>query len=405
MKKCKEIIEKSIEDILYYDEENAIESVVKTVFETILKCERQDHLKASHSLGNKGNGYYTRIARSVNKYFTLQVPRDRLGLFKPIFLDAIKEEESQMQDLAFQMYVKGLTTQDIGDVFENIYGKRISKTSVSNITKEFSQQRDAWLSKPLQSNYYFIYIDALYIPVRRDTVTREAFYIVLGLNRELKREVLGVYNIPIESASGWGFVLDDLQRRGLKHVLMMIADGLTGLKDVIKTRFPDTQIQSCLVHKIRNVLMRARSKDKAELTTDFHHVFELENPNYCLQEGTQRLSLFIQKWNRIYPGLKTMFDDAHIPYYFAYLNFPHQIHRMIYTTNWIERLNKKVKRTTKIRNAFPTPDSALSLICATLMDFEETVYKYPVTAFKSVQDILDLQLEKTFVFEKNGDSF
>ena len=216
---------------------------------------------------------------------------------------------------------------------------------------------------------------------------------------------MGVYNIPTESASGWDMALEDLQKRGLNDVLMIIADGLCGLKEVVKNRFPKAKMQTCLVHKIRSVLLRARSKDKAILTDDFHHVFELENPTYTEEEGKHRLTAFIQKWKRIYPTIQNKFNEVDSSHYFAYLRFPHQIHRMIYTTNWIKRLNKKIKRTTKIRNAFPTPNSALSLICATLMDFEASVYSYPVTAFKSVQPSLDGLFEKHFVFEENGDPF
>lgn len=405
MKQCRKVLEKSIEDILYYDQNNAIESVVKTVFETILKCERQEHLDKSYKLGNKGNGYYTRIARSVNRYFQLNVPRDRLGLFKPVFLEAIKEQESQMQDLAFQLYVKGLTTQNIGDIFEEVYGKRISKGTVSNITKEFTQQRHAWQKKPLEAEYYFIYIDALYLPIRRDTVTKEAFYIVLGLKKDLKREVLGVYNIPTESAAGWEAVFEDLQSRGLRKALMIIADGISGLGDVVSRMMPESKLQTCLVHKIRNLLLRARNRDKNDLSTDFHKVFELENPNYTLEKGTLRLNEFINKWKKIYPSITNKFNARNLKNYFAYLKFPHQIHRMIYTTNWIERLNKTVKRTTKIRNSFPNPDSALNLISATLMDVEQNVYKYPVTSFIKVRDQLDSMFEKTFVFEENGADF
>jgi transposase-like protein len=299
-----------------------------------------------------------------------------------------------MQDLAFQMYVKGLTTQDIGGIFKDIYGKNLSKTSVSNITKEFVEQRESWLKRPLEEEYYFIYIDAVYLPIRRDNVTKEAFYIVLGLKKDLKREVLGVYNIPQESASGWNEVLSDLQARGLKEILMVIADGLSGLKEVVNNKFPKANLQTCLVHKIRNILLYSRSKDKKDLVTDFKKVFELENPNYSIIEGERKLIEFINKWKKIYPGIKRNFQENNLQNYFAYLEFPHQIHRMIYTTNWIERLNKKIKRTTKIRNAFPTPDSAMNLVCATLMDFEESVYKYPVTAFIQVKSELDELLKK-----------
>jgi transposase-like protein len=374
---------------VYYDQEKSIETVIKTVFETILNLEREEYLATENNENNKGNGYYSRMARSINQYFQLKIPRDRLSLFKPVFLETIKQQDSQMQDLAFKLYTKGLTTRDIGEVFEDIYGKSLSPTSISNITKEFQEQREAWLQKPINDTYYFIYIDALYIPIRRDTVTKEAFYTVLGLRKDLRREVLGVYNIPTETLDGWHEVFCDLKNRGLKQTLLVIADGIKNLESVIKRELPEATLQKCLVHKIRNILLRARTKDKYPLSEDFKEVFELGNPDFTMEMGIKRLKLFIKKWGKIYPGLSAKFEPKNYENYFAYLNFPYPIHRMIYTTNWIERLNKSIRRTTDVRNSFPNPDSALNLICAYLMDYEKRVYSYPVTSFLPVKDTLD----------------
>lgn len=391
MNNIKETLEKSIEDILFYDPKNSIESVVKTVFETILKLERKEFLNTTDK-PNKGNGYYERLARSINQYFTLKVPRDRLGLFKPVFLDAIRQQESQMQDLAFQMYVKGLTTRDIQNIFKDIFNKDMSPTSVSNITKEFQSVRKTWLNKTVESEYLFVYIDALYTAIRRDSVTKEAIYVVIGLRTDLKREILGVYNIPTESAEGWKEVFKDLKNRGLKKILMIVADGLSNLKSAVNEELPGTKLQRCIVHKIRNILLKARSKDKQALVDDFHDVFVLEDQNYTYKKGVKNLTKFIQKWQKIYPSISQKFQEDDVENYFAYLNYPHQIHRMIYTTNWIERLNKGIRRTESIRNSFPNPDSAMNLICAYLMDFEKRVYKYPVSSFCKVKDTLESML-------------
>lgn len=394
MKEFKKIMQKSIEDTLYYNPENAVETVIKTVFETILNAERSEFLSNS-TKSNKANGYYQRMARSITKYFQLSVPRDRQSLFKPVFLEAINKQEEQMQDLAFKLYTKGLTTRDISELLDEVYDKKMSPTSVSNITKEFQKQREAWQQKPVNSEYYFIYVDALYIPIRRDTVKKEAFYIVLGLRPDLIREIIGVYNIPTESSDGWQEVFRDLKKRGLKDCLMVIADSLAGLENVIKEELPGTRLQKCLVHKIRNILLRARSQDKAQISNDFQEVFQLENPTYTIGEGAANLKQFITKWAKKYPSILNRFNDYHYEYYFAYLDFPTHIQRMIYTTNWIERLNKGIRRTTNVRNSFPDEDSALNLICAFLMDFEVRVYSYPLTSFILVKNVLDDMLKKS----------
>ena len=204
---------------------------------------------------------------------------------------------------------------------------------------------------------------------------------------------MGVYNIPQESSQGWREVLIDLKKRGLKNALMFIADGLTGLENVVKELFPKSFMQKCLLHKIKNVLLKTRSSEKDEVAKDFHNVFKLEDPNYTINTGKENLNNFISKWQGKYSWMKNKFKKEHLDNYFAYLNFPYQIHRMIYTTNWVERLNKGIRRTQRMRNAFPNSDSALNLICAYLMGFEERVYKYPITSFIKVQDILNKMSE------------
>ena len=382
---------KSIKDILYYKKDNSIEDIIKIVFETILQLERSNFLLTSEN--NKGNGYYPRLLKSINNYFKLQIPRDRLGFFKPVFLDLLREEESKAYDLAFKLYVKGLTTREISDIFNDVFSHKISASSVSNISKQFQEQRDLWLTKPLESEYYFIYIDALFVPVRRNTVSKEAFYTVIGLRKDLKREVLGLYNIPTESASGWGDVFKDLKKRGLEKVLMVVADGITNLENVVEKELPCAQLQKCLVHKIRDIVKRVRSSHKKEISEDFREVFVLETDSETIETTSIRLNDFINKWKDRYSWIKNKFKYEHMKYYCAYLKYPGKIQRMIYTTNWVERLNKAIRRTQKMRGAMPSPESAMNLIAAYLMGFEEKTYSYPVTAFSSSREKLDMMLE------------
>lgn len=383
----------NIKHILHYDQKNAIETIVKSVFETILNLERKEFLESEASENNKANGYYERLARAINSYFRIKVPRDRLGEFKPVFLDAITRYDNQLMDLSFKLYTQGLTTLDIKRILKEVFGKQISQSSISNITKGFEVTRDSWLKRPLESEYYFIYIDALYISTRRDTVEKEAYYIAIGLRKDLRRDILGVFNIPVESAEGWRLVFKDLKSRGIKKTLMIIADGLTGLESVVKKEFPKSKLQTCLNHKIRRILLKARTGHKPELVSDFKSVFKLGDQNYKLSDAKKNLKDFITKWKAIYPHIQNKFHEEHIEHYFAYLNFPHSIHRLLYTTNWNERLNKAIRKTEKVRNSFPSPNSAMNLICAYLMDFEKNVYKYPITNFLGVQDELDHLLE------------
>jgi len=390
MKKCKNTIEKSIEQILYFENKNSIEEITKIVFETILKAERKEFLDRDGTEKNKANGYYKRLGKAINKYFSISIPRDRMGLFKPIFLECIKEQDERLMDLSFKLYTKGLSTREISEIIEEFYDKKISASWVSNITKSFEIERKAWQNKKLEENYYFVYIDAINISVRRDTVSKEAFYVVMGVKEDLTREIMGVYNIPMETIEGWREVFEDLKRRGFKNTLMIIADGLAELERIVKEEFPRAKFQKCITHKKRNIELKVRAKDKEKISEDLKKVFRVGKTNYTKKEAKKTLNLFVEKWESIYKNIGNHFPKNQIEYFFNYLEFPEEIQKMIYTTNWIERLNKTIRRTTKIRNSFPNVESALNLICAILIDKEESNYlKYPVTAFSNIKDTLD----------------
>lgn len=389
MNKLIHFFKKNIDDIIHYEKNEGIELVIKTVFETLLSHEREEFLANDSSFNNKANGYYARLAKGINSYFRLKVPRDRLGFFKPVFLDVIKHQDEKMLDLAFKLYVKGLTTREIEDIFVDVFDKKLSRTSISNITKNFEEERQNWLCRPLEDKYYFLFIDAIFIPVRRDTVQKEPFYIVIGVKEDLKREILGVYNFPQETSEGWREVFKDLKTRNFKETLMVVADGLTGLDIAIKEELPGALLQRCLLHKMRNILIRIRSKDKKEVMEDFKNILKIGNPMYSIEEAKIYLNKFLNKWKKSYPYLGLLFKENELSYYFNYLKFPYQIQKMIYTTNWIERLNREIRRTQRFRCSFPNVESALNLICARLFDFEERVYKYPITAFAGAKNELN----------------
>ena len=393
MKKCLNTLEKSIEHILYFENENAIDLIIKTVFESILKAERTEFLANNNSENNKANGYYTRLAKAINKYFKLSIPRDRMGLFKPVFLDCIKEQDQRLMDLSFKLYIKGLSTREVSEILEEFYDKKISASWVSNITKSFEEERKAWQNKKLEKNYYFVYVDALNISVRRDTVSKEAFYVVMGVKEDLTREILGVYNIPTETIEGWREVFKDLKSRGFEKTLMIIADGLAEMETVVEEEFSSAKFQKCITHKKRNIELKVRAKDKALISEDLKKVFQVGKSNYTKKIAKKTLNLFVEKWEPIYKNIGNHFPAKQQDYFFNYLEFPTEIQSMIYTTNWIERLNKTIRRTTKIRNSFPNVESALNLICSMIINKEESNYsKYPVTAFKNTKDTLDAML-------------
>ena len=289
----------------------------------------------------------------------------------------------------FKLYCKGLTDRDIASIFEEFYGPNYSKSSVSRLATEFTEERKAWQTKSLNNEYLAVLVDALWLPVCRGSVSKEAFYVMIGLRKDFTRDILSVWTFPEESASGWKEMLQDVKNRGVEKIMTLTSDGLTGMKEAIRSVFPSTSYQRCIVHKERNVLTRVRHDDKKEVALDLKVVFNLNITEDSINDGKVRIDTFLDKWAKKYPKLLDIFPEDELADYFTYVKYPYNFRRMIYTTNWVESLNKKIRRTTKIRNSFPNEDSALNLVCACLMDLEENNYhKYKVTSLNKEKDKL-----------------
>ncbi len=394
----KPLLEKIIEDWRKEDTREEISTIIlQTVFNSLLRVEQEHFLEYEHggtpkNKENKRNGYYPRFVKSLSGTFQVTVPRDRKGLFQPLILEIAKKQQSKIDWLGVSLYSKGLSTRDIQDILNTIYGMQASPQYISSITSSYLTLRQQWHQKILEEEYYIIYTDALYLPIRRDTVQKEAVYIVLGLRKDFTREILGIYTLPNESASGWKEVMKDLTGRGVKNVLLFVADGLKGLEDQVHNIFPNAEFQTCITHVKRKVLNKMRTKDKEEAANDLNKLFKLNDPLDTENAARKRLYEFIDKWKRRYPRISNLFPEEKHRYYFTYLKFPYDIRRMIYTTNWIERLNKEVRKVTKNRNSFPNEDSAMTLVWMKLMEMESKVYSYPVTAFLTCEDQLKLML-------------
>jgi len=299
-----------------------------------------------------------------------------------VILGLLNEQEEQVKNLCFELYGKGLTTRQIEDVIEKIYGSSYSKSSVSRITTDFSVFVKSWLERTLDSYYPIVYIDAIHIKVRRDRVGTEAFYILLGLKEGFTREVLSIVNIPQESASGWQEVLEGIKARGVDRVGLFVFDDLTGLDSVIGKVFAESMQQKCILHFQRNLNKHIRVGDREIFCEQVKQVFDPDNPLLKSEQAEENLKKTLGKWTKLYPSLKRTINRGDLTAVFTYLNFDYRIRRMIYTTNWIERLNKSFRRTLNMRNALPSPDAAITLLGFVAMEFEDKAYSYPITNFK-----------------------
>lgn len=363
--------------ILEYD---GLTDLFEMFINGLMYCERKAFLSESETK-NKGNGYRQIKRSAIGSQLQLKVPRDRLGVFQPVIMGLLNEQEEQIKDLCFELYGKGLTTRDIEDITEKLFGKNYTKSSVSRITTDFSAMINSWLNRTLSAYYPIIYIDAIHVNVRRNTVCSEAFYVLLGLKEDYSREVLGIVNIPQESAIGWQEVLEGLKSRGVSKVGLFVSDDLSGLSDTISKVFSSSKKQKCVLHYMRNVSKELRREDRQQIMEEVKQVFNPDDVFKTPQEALIELRNLYQRYSKTYPKLYKRSQAEGLENLFTYLQFDYRVRRMIYTTNWIERLNKSFRRTLKIRNALPTPDAAITLMGYVALEMTEKTYSYPITNF------------------------
>jgi len=365
----------------FLSKENGLNEVLEMFMNSLMYSERESFLKEDQG-DNKGNGFRPGQVYGRGRQLQLRIPRDRQGQFYPVLLALLRDQDSQLHDLSFMLYSKGLTTRDIGEVLDLIYGKNYSKSTISNINTSFYGQMEDWRNRELDQEYLAVYIDAIWEKVKRDTIRSEAFYILMGLKQDFTREIIGIVNIPTESSTGWELVLNELKDRGLTKVHLFVSDGLKSLEKAVSKVFNQAVHQKCIVHLMRNILGSVRSKHKAEIVADLRVVLNPDDENYTKKKAMSNLISFADKWGKLYKHIKLLPQKEDIDYYFNYLGFDHRIRRMIYTTNWIERFNKSCRRTLKIRNSFPSPEAALALITSVAIEKGEKKYAYPIHNFK-----------------------
>ena len=350
------------------EKENGLHDLIEIMLESMMVAERGEYLRGMDD-GNKGNGYRLGHTYGHGRRLEFRIPRDRYGNFHPQILAILRNQEEECEKLAGTLYTKGLTQSQVGEVFDEIYGEHYSKASISRMIEYVRKDVNEWLERPLDSYYPVVFIDCVYIKVhRRKSVAAESFYVVLGVTDEGTREVMGIFNRPVESAQGWGEMLEELRERGAERIGLLVADGLAGLEKVISLVYPDTPLQRCTTHLKRGMLGKVRHGDKRALADDMRSVFRTGDCSYTVEQAWENWRSLCDKWGKDYLSIRRMKDDASYKAYFTYLNYSPRIQSMIYTTNWIERLQKDFRRVTRMRGAMPNEESVLVLMGKTAMD-------------------------------------
>ncbi len=336
--------------------------LTKITVETALNAELDEHLgfdrhEPSDS-DNSRNGYTSKTLQTEEGQFELDTPRDRAGSFEPQLVKKHQRRFTSMDDKILFLYAQGMTTREIVTTFKEMYDADVSAALISKVTDAVIEQVVQWQSRPLDAVYPIVYLDCIVVKIRQDKkVINKSIYLALGVNMEGHKELLGLWMSENEGAKFWLNVLTELQNRGVKDILIACVDGLKGFPDAISTAFPDTRIQLCIVHMVRNSVKYVPWKDYKPVTADLKKIYQSATEEEALQE----LEQFAERWDEKYPQISKSWR-AHWHNLNTLFSYPEDIRKAIYTTNAIESLNSVIRKAVKKRKLFPTDDSAMKVI-------------------------------------------
>ena len=332
--------------------------LVKQLTEAALEGELDSHL-AKDVTDNRRNGKSKKTVKSTSGKFELETPRDRAGTFEPQLVKKHQRTVSdEIETKILSMYGLGMSYSDIAGHVEELYGISVSTATISMITDKLIDEVKAWQARPLDSVYPFVWLDAIHYKIRdKGRYQTKAVYTVLALNMDGKKEVLGLYLSENEGANFWLSVLTDLQNRGVADILIASVDGLTGFPEAIASIYPDTEVQLCIVHQIRNSLRYVASKNHKAFLVDLKRVYRAKSLGEAEAALDELESLWGEKYPIVIKSWRTKWENLS-----AYFKYPEDIRRIIYTTNSIEAVHRQFRKLTKTKGGFPNHDSLLKLL-------------------------------------------
>ena len=396
VKKCK-----TIDDVIGKD--GLVQRLIKDVLENILEVEMGEHLgrdkydrqtDIDQDDRNYRNGYSKKTLRSSFGDVDLDVPRDRKAEFEPQIIKKYETVCNELDKKIISLYAKGMSTRDIQAEVEDLYGITLSPSMISKITDKVIATATEWQNRMLDEIYPIVYLDAMYFKVRSNgKIVNKAVYICLGYTLEGYKDILGIWVDEAEGAKFWLSICNDLKNRGVKKILIACMDGLKGLPQAIKTVFPTVDIQTCIVHQIRNSIKYIASKDKKAFMKDLKEVYKAPTEDLALaqldnlkEKWGSNYGMVIDSWYNNWNNLDTFFK------------FSPQIRKLIYTTNVLEGFNRQVRKFTKVRTIFPTDESLNKCVYLATMEIMEK-WTQPIHNWGTTLAELSLYFEEQLRYE------
>lgn len=352
------------------DVQSALKELFADTLQEMLEAELDHELGyTKHDVANKQttnsrNGKSKKTITSEYGEQEIRVPRDRNGEFEPMIVKKHQSNVTGIEDQIIAMYAKGVSTRDIQDHLSNLYGIEVSPTMISNVTNKLIPLIKEWQNRPLQGVYAVVFMDAIHFKVKQDgAIVSKAAYMVIGIDLDGNKDVLGMWIGENESSKFWLSVLNDLRNRGVGDILIICVDNLNGFSQAISACFPKTEIQKCVIHQIRNSTRYVSYKDLKKVTADLKPIYKAATEDMALVE----LDRFEETWGSKYPLIvrswRTNWDEIA-----TYFKYPPEIRKLIYTTNMIESYHRQLRKVTKGKSIFPTDESLLKMLYLATMD-------------------------------------
>jgi putative transposase len=362
---------KTVEDLLGKD--GALKKLLKHALEQMLEVELTEelgypkHAAIGRKSGNSRNGTSEKTVKSSYGPISLEIPRDREGVFEPQVVKKYQRNLGEIEEKIISLYAKGMSTRDIQSYLEELYGLDISATTLSHITEKISSEAEAWNARALEAVYAIVYLDAIPYKVRQDgTVLTKAAYTCIGIDTNGIRDLLGIWIGEREGASFWMTVITELRNRGVQDILIACVDGLKGFAEALHAVFPQTEVQQCIIHQIRTSLRYIAYKDRKEIVLMLRSIYTAPTEN----EAQTHLQELDEVWGRKYPAMIRSWHTnwEHLAVFFKY---PPEIRRMIYTTNAVESVHRQFRKVTKTKSLFPHDDALNKILYLAYKDINK----------------------------------
>jgi putative transposase len=374
-----------------------VKQLTKALIERCLTAEMDTHLQEEETEPevdkpkNRRNGHSKKTIKGEFGEAEIAIPRDRNAEFEPLIVRKGQTRFNGFDDKILSLYARGMTTRDIQEQLQDLYGVEVSHALISNVTEAVEAERKSWQNRTLDQIYPIVFFDALVAKVRHEgRVINKAVHLALGVNLEGKKELLGMWMTQNESSKFWLSVMTELQNRGVKDIFIACVDGLTGFPEAIEAVFPRTRVQLCIVHMLRNSLSYVSYKDRKAVAGDLKKVYAAATES----EAEQALVEFAERWDKQYPTISKSWLN-HWQRIIPFFAFPADIRKAIYTTNAIESMNMTLRKVLRNHRSFPTDESVMKVIYLAIQNISKK-WTMPIRDWKSALNRFAIEFEGRF---------